>query len=414
MRAERGGLAPRLGIPLRGTAVLGGILTLAFVIVCRPDPSVLRAAACGLVTLLAIGTGRRRSLIPALAAAVLLLVLYDPWLARSYGFLLSVLATGSLLTLGPRWSEALQGRGSATGLAEVLGGLIAAQAVCAPVIVVMASRVGLVAVPCNLLAELAVGPATVLGFAALATAPVAMPAATARPVRAWPAGWIAAVARGGASLPGAQIGWPGGWPGGLLLAAVTAALVAAVPDCAGTPGPAPPARFCCCSQSCGPHRSPGSLPAGRRHTGSTRCATSARATPQCWPQAPISRRIDGRPASGRPLSRDLGVIRIPLLLLTHFHADHVAGLPGVLHGRAVGAIETTALQAPREQSALVTERQRLPMSRSPRPDPASSGGSGSSAGRCCGLRAPSAGTPAIFGRPEQCESDAACWGTRPN
>lgn len=51
--------------------------------------------------------------------------------------------------------------------------------------------------------------------------------------------------------------------------------------------------------------------------------------------------------------RDLGVIRIPLLLLTHFHADHVAGLPGVLHGRAVGAIETTALQAPREQSVLV-------------------------------------------------------------
>ncbi|CAM5301257.1 ComEC/Rec2 family competence protein [Streptomyces tanashiensis] len=63
-------------------------------IVCRPDPSVLRAAACGLVALLAIGTGRRRSLIPALAAVDLVLVLYDPWLARSYGFLLSVLATG--------------------------------------------------------------------------------------------------------------------------------------------------------------------------------------------------------------------------------------------------------------------------------------------------------------------------------
>lgn len=77
-RSERRGLAPRLGIPLRATAVLGGALTLGFVIVCRPEPSVLRAAACGSVALLAIGTGRRRSLIPALATVVLLLVLYDP------------------------------------------------------------------------------------------------------------------------------------------------------------------------------------------------------------------------------------------------------------------------------------------------------------------------------------------------
>ncbi|WP_199837378.1 ComEC/Rec2 family competence protein, partial [Streptomyces caniscabiei] len=109
-RAERKGLAPRLGIPLRATALAGGALTLGFVIVCRPDPSVVRAAACGSIALLAIATGRRRSLIPALATAVLLLVLYDPWLARSYGFLLSVLATGALLTLAPRWSAALQRR----------------------------------------------------------------------------------------------------------------------------------------------------------------------------------------------------------------------------------------------------------------------------------------------------------------
>ncbi|MBO0517686.1 ComEC/Rec2 family competence protein, partial [Streptomyces beijiangensis] len=109
--------------------------------------------------------------------AVLLLVLYDPWLARSYGFLLSVLATGALLTIAPHWSSALQRRRVPPRLAEVLAAAAAAQAVCAPVIVVLASRVGLVAVPCNLLAELAVGPATVLGFAALATAPVAMPVA---------------------------------------------------------------------------------------------------------------------------------------------------------------------------------------------------------------------------------------------
>ncbi|NEA86860.1 ComEC/Rec2 family competence protein, partial [Streptomyces sp. SID14436] len=127
-QAERRGLAPRIGLTLRGTAVLGGALSLAFVIVCRPDPSVLRAAACGSVALLALATGRRRSLIPALAAAVLLLVLYDPWLSRSYGFLLSVLATGALLTMAPRWSEGLRRRGLPPRLAEALAAAGAAQA----------------------------------------------------------------------------------------------------------------------------------------------------------------------------------------------------------------------------------------------------------------------------------------------
>jgi competence protein ComEC len=127
-RAERRGLAPRLGLTLRSTALLGAVLTMGFVLVCRPDPSVLRAAACGAVALLALATGRRRSLLPALATAVLLLVLYDPWLSRSYGFLLSVLATGALLTLAPRWSAALQRRRVPAGLGDPLAAAGAGEA----------------------------------------------------------------------------------------------------------------------------------------------------------------------------------------------------------------------------------------------------------------------------------------------
>ncbi|WP_413471669.1 ComEC/Rec2 family competence protein [Streptomyces sp. MB09-02B] len=225
-RAERKGLAPRLGIPLRATALAGGALTLGFVIVCRPDPSVVRAAACGSVALLAIATGRRRSLIPALATAVLLLVLYDPWLARSYGFLLSVLATGALLTLAPRWSAALQRRRVPPRPAEALAAAGAAQAVCAPVVAVLSAKVSLVAVPCNLLAEFAVAPATVLGFATLAAAPVAMPVAEGLAwCASWPAGWIADIARTGASLPGAGVDWPGSWAGALLFGLVTVVVV---------------------------------------------------------------------------------------------------------------------------------------------------------------------------------------------
>ncbi|MFI6723365.1 ComEC/Rec2 family competence protein [Streptomyces atratus] len=356
-RVERRGLAPRLGISLRMTALLGGGLTLAFVIVCRPEPSVLRSAACGLITLLAIGTGRRRSLIPALAAAVLLLVLYDPWMARSYGFVLSVLATGALLVIAPKWSDALQRRRVAPRLAEALAAAAAAQAVCAPVVVLLASRVSLVAIPCNLLAEFAVAPATVLGFAALALAPVAMPVAEllAR-IAGWPTGWIASVARTGAALPGAEIDWPDGGKGALLLTALTAlvvlfarrivrhpwvcsaaalllilAVLRPVPLTRVLTGwPPPDWAFAMCDVG----------------QGDALVLAAGEGTGVVVDTGPDPRLAD------RCL-RDLGITEVPLLVLTHFHADHVRGLPGVLRGRAVGAIQTTSLDEPSDQVAFV-------------------------------------------------------------
>ncbi|MFD8865893.1 ComEC/Rec2 family competence protein [Streptomyces sp. NPDC059590] len=359
-RAERRGLAARLGIPLRMTALLGGGLTLAFVVVCRPDPSVLRAAACGLITLLAIATGRRRSLLPALAAAVLVLVLYDPWLARSYGFLLSVLATGALLTLAPRLAAALRRRGLPPRPAEMLAAAVAAHAVCAPVVVVLAGRVSLVSIPCNLLAELAVAPATILGFAALAAAPLALPAAECLAwLACWPAGWIASVARTGAGLPGAEAAWPGGWRGGLLLAAVTAAalltgrrllrhrLVCAL--CAlllllALVRPAPLARVIT-----------GWPPPGWRMVACDVGQGDALVL-SAGPGAAVVVDTGPEPRAVDRCLRTLGVVRIPLLVLTHLHADHVAGLSGALRGRAVGAIETTPLLDPPDQAESVRRR----------------------------------------------------------
>ncbi len=46
------------------------------------------------------------------------------------------------------------------------------------------------------------------------------------------------------------------------------------------------------------------------------------------------------------------------------HADHVAGLAGVLRGRAVGAIETTALEEPADQADAVRRQaaaRRIPL-----------------------------------------------------
>ncbi|MFJ6740968.1 ComEC/Rec2 family competence protein [Streptomyces sp. NPDC091279] len=355
--AERRGLAPRLGLSLRATAWGGGALTLAFVVVCRPDPSVLRAAACGAVALLALATGRRRSLLPALATAVLLLVLYDPWLSRSYGFLLSVLATGALLTLAPRWSAALRRRGVPSRLAEALAAAGAAQALCAPVVAVLSARVSLVAVPCNLLAEFAVAPATVLGFAALATAPMLMPVAKALAwCASWPAGWLASVARTGAALPGAGVDWPGSWTGALLLGLVTVAAVVVgrrllrhpwwcavcgvllllvvvrpTPLTRVISGWPPPGwRFAMCDVG----------------QGDATVLAAGEGTGVVVDAGPDPALVD------RCL-RALGITRVPLVVLTHFHADHVAGLPGVLRGRTVGAIETTALEQPVEQAEFV-------------------------------------------------------------
>ena len=42
----------------------------------------------------------------------------------------------------------------------------------------------------------------------------------------------------------------------------------------------------------------------------------------------------------------LGIGTIPLLVLTHLHADHIDGLPGVLEGRSVGAIGVGAEREP--------------------------------------------------------------------
>ncbi|WP_404187743.1 ComEC/Rec2 family competence protein [Streptomyces tauricus] len=369
-RIERRGLAPRLGLPLRATALCGGALTLGFVIVCRPDPSVLRAAACGSIALLAIATGRRRSLVPALATAVLVLVLYDPWLARSYGFLLSVLATGALLTLAPRWSAALRGRGVPPRLAEALAAAGAAQAVCAPVVAVLSARVSLVAVPCNLLVEFAVAPATVLGFATLTTAPWAMPVAEVLAwCASWPAGWIADIARAGAALPGAGIDWPGSWTGALLLAGAITTLVFVGrrllrhPWLSGACGmllllvtvqpppltrvitgwPPPDWRFAMCD-------------VGQGDATVLAAGDGSGVVVDAGPDPILVDRC----------LRALGITRVPLVVLTHFHADHVAGLPGVLRGRSVGAIETTGLEEPLDQAEFVHRQaavRRIPVTR---------------------------------------------------
>ncbi|WP_258723716.1 ComEC/Rec2 family competence protein [Cellulomonas sp. NS3] len=211
------------GLPRRARAAVVCAVMLGFVVLVHPGPSVLRAAAMGAVGLGALVLGRPARAVPALAAAVVVLLVADPWLARELGFVLSVVATSGLVLLaGPlarRWS------GSARApVAYALAVPVAAQSVCAPVVLLLSPAVALYAVPANVLVAPAVAPATVLGLLAALVSPwwhaAGVILAELAGLACW---WIATVARVAAALPGAQVAWTPGVVGLVLLAAGTAA-----------------------------------------------------------------------------------------------------------------------------------------------------------------------------------------------
>jgi len=154
-----------------------------------------------------------------LAAAVLVLVLVEPSLATSDGFVLSVLATGGLLLVAPRLRNRFR-RLLPQWAAESLAVAVAAQLMTTPYIALRFARVSLLSVPANLLAAPAVPPATVLGVLAAAVAPVCLPIARVVAFVGYlPTAWLVWVARTGAAVPGASTPWPRGVAGCALLLA---------------------------------------------------------------------------------------------------------------------------------------------------------------------------------------------------
>ncbi|WP_431838721.1 ComEC/Rec2 family competence protein [Cellulomonas sp. Y8] len=243
----RGGV-PRRWRWLPLAVVLGG-----FVAVVQPGASVVRAAVMGAVGVLGLVAGRPSRSVPALAAAVLVLLVADPWLARDVGFVLSVVATaGIALLAGPlarRWSAPRDGArgGSASGrrprpgddprpaagpVATALAVPVAAQAACAPVLLVLTPAVPVYSVLANVAAAPAVAPATVGGLVAAVLGPW-WPAAAAccAQVAGAACWWIAAVARTTTGLPGAQVAWVAGPLGQVLLACACAAALVLVLRC---------------------------------------------------------------------------------------------------------------------------------------------------------------------------------------
>ena len=175
----------------------------AFVVLVRPSPSVLRAAVMGTVVLVAGFVGRRGAPLPVLSASVLLLVLLDPFLARSPGFAMSVLATAAIVVVAPAWTRRLS-RHMPRAVAAAVAVPAAAQLACTPVLVAAFGQLTPMAIPANLLAAPAVAPATLAGIGCALTALV-WPglASVLAHLAALPAEWLAVVARTFAAVSGA-------------------------------------------------------------------------------------------------------------------------------------------------------------------------------------------------------------------
>lgn len=320
------------GVRRRGLWVLGAVSIVGFVILARPDPSVVRAAAMGAVGVAALGYGQRGG-VRALAWAVIALVFVDPWLSRSAGFVLSVCATAGILLLAPVMVRPLlqwMPRWCALAIAVPL----AAQLACTPAIAAISGQVSLVAVVANLLAAPAVAPATVAGLLggllAVLSAPIGQIFGF---VAAVTASWILEVGHRAASLEAASLTWHAPWQLLIVIvpvAAWTIVRISARPVLFGGlalglliaiwrpphPGWPPPGWL---MVSCDVGQGDATvLNAGRGNAVVVDAGPDAAAIDRC-------------------LDR-LDVRRVRLMVFTHGHADHVEGWEGVTRGREVDQV----------------------------------------------------------------------------
>lgn len=353
-------LAWILRAPMAARIAAALVALVFYVIVVHPEPSVLRAGVMGAVVVLSLFVGGRRPGPSVLATAVLILVVVVPSLSVSWGFALSVAATAGIVMLAPAFKRRIEetswGSRIPAGVIVAASLTLAAQLATAPVLLAMGAYVGIAAVPANLLAMPVVPLITVTGLAAALIGLIPMLTPIAHIV-AWIGAlageWIAQVAihaatidllriRGSPAIAGIAViattvgvaMWRFGSPGMRIATAstITIALIGwtiAPPDRRGWP----PSDWALVQ--CDVGQGDGLVIAPSADAGAVVVDTG------------VSARVIDRCLS------DLGIDHIAALVLTHFHADHVNGLTGVVDGRRVDAVFTTIAQEPEDQAAGV-------------------------------------------------------------
>jgi competence protein ComEC len=284
----------------------------AFIALVRPSPSVLRAAAMAAVLLFAHGTRQGRDSLPALGFAIGAVVIADPFQARDPGFALSVLATAGLLLLAPKIKP------------KILAPPIAAMVFCAPVIVAISGYVSPMSVLANLLAAPAVTPITIVGFIAALISPIAPPISGLLIFLVKPfAAWIAWVARWSSQFPvfTLKTGLYGFLGAALIVTAIyfgrakfaSILLILIISTSWLQRFPAGDWRIANCDVGQGD-----AMVINLRH------------------HRAIVIDVGPDPQLIDRCLHQLGVKEIPLLVLTHPHADHVGGLQGAKKNRRIG------------------------------------------------------------------------------
>lgn len=326
----------------RGVRIVVALGALAaFVVLVTPEASVVRAAVMGAIVLAGLASGRGGGGLAALCLAVVVLLGADPWLARDYGFALSVLATGGLLLLAVPLTVQLA-RWMPLPIAALIGIPAAAQLACQPVLVLLDPAIAVLGVVANLLAGPAAPLGTVVGLVACLLLPVLPgPAAWLLELARLPAAWIAAVAHAVAGNPANRLEWIPGAAGAALLAA--AALLVGWLAVSRRRGALRGAAWCLLLVLIGAPL--GALLGGPLVTGASRPADWDVAVCDVGQGDAVVLRSAGRTAlvdAGPDPQRltdclhGLGVERIELLVLTHWDHDHVGGASAVV-GR-VGAV----------------------------------------------------------------------------
>lgn len=319
------------------------ISLIAFIALVRPSPSVLRAAAMAAVLLVAQGTKRGRDSLPALGFAMAAVVLADPWQARDAGFALSVLATAGLLLFAPVLVEKFSHH-MPEKLAQAFSPPVAAIVFCSPIIVALSGYLAPMSVIANLLAAPFVAPITILGFIAALLSPVVSPISS---ILIWivriPAAAIALIAHWASSFPVLTLrtGRMGFAIVGLFtmtlwifkkwfkqIVILTLVVIMTISFLQRWPGGDWQVANCDIGQgdsmviNLGKHRGL-VIDVGPDAVAEDRCLKA------------------------------LGINEIPLMILSHFHADHVAGLPGAISHRKVGQLWVSVNAQPALESSMV-------------------------------------------------------------
>jgi competence protein ComEC len=346
-----------IGTGNRGLIFASAIALAGYVLIVGFDASVLRAGAMGSITLLAILSKRAITTGAILLGATYLLTVFNPWLWLSWGFLLSVTATASLIWFAPKLLLAMPWRPPIDLLAALIGATVAASWLTAPLVALLTGEVPMVAILANLIAAPLVASTTVFGLIAALFALIHPALAT--PIgflASMPAELIGQIALRTAALPGAQLEFASA--SSLLFFISSVFLIAILLARAA-------ARKLILISLLGFMLSyPALIAVGRSVDGWPPKDTFLIACDVGQGTAillPVAKRtavvIDTGPAP-QPINQCLsraGFNQIAAIFISHFHSDHAGGIAGVLMNRTAGAIYVSNNPNPTHQSSAVRD-----------------------------------------------------------